>query len=67
MGTTIPPELRVDAIKFKEEMQAKLEERLKGLPPEEELREMRQIVEEGPLGDFWRRLQQAKTPSPAGR
>jgi hypothetical protein len=52
----VPPELRVDALKLKDELQAKLDEKLRGLPPEEELRKMREIVEEGPLGDFWRRL-----------
>ncbi len=62
----IPPELQVDALKLKEELQAKLNEKLKGLSPEEEIRKIRELVENGPFGDLWKRLREARTRSAAG-
>ena len=59
----IPPEQRLDAIKFKEEMQAKLEEKLAGLSPEERVRKIRELVEDGPFGDLWKKLHETKTVS----
>ena len=64
--TKIPPELRVDAIELKDHCQAKLEEKLKGLPPEERLRKIRELAETGPLGEWWKSLRKVKTRSPAG-
>ena len=61
--TSIPPEQRLDAIKFKEEMQAKLEEKLAGLSPEDRTRKIRELAETGPLGEWWKSLPRAKTPS----
>jgi hypothetical protein len=62
----ILPEQRPDALKLKEELQAKLNEKLKGLSPEEEIRKIRELVEKGPFGDLWKRLHDAKVPSSAG-
>ncbi len=62
----IPPELQVDALKLKDELQAKLDEKLQGLSPEEEIRKLRELVENGPFGDLWKRLREAKTPSSVG-
>ena len=61
----IPPEQRLDAIKFKEEMQAKLEEKLAGLSPEDRRRKIREMVETGPFAELWQRLPEAKVHSAA--
>lgn len=61
----IAPELQVDALKLKDELQAKLDEKLKGLSPEEEIRKIRELVEAGPFGELWKRLREAKTRSSA--
>ena len=63
---TIPPELQVDALKLKDELQAKLDEKLKGLSPEERRRKIREMVENGPFGELWKRLREAKAHSSAG-
>jgi len=63
---TIPPELRVDAIKLKEECQRKMEEKLRGLTPDERIRKIREMVENGPFGELWKRRREAKAPSSAG-
>ncbi len=60
---TIPPELRVDALKLKDYCQAKLEEKLAGLSPEDRIRRIRELAETGPLGEWWKSLPRAKTPS----
>ncbi len=60
---TIPPELRVDALKLKDELQARLDEKLQGLLPEEEIRKIRELAETGPLGEWWKSLPRARTPS----
>ncbi len=64
--TNIPPELRVDAIKLKQHCQARSEEKLKGLPPEERRRKIREFVEAGPFGELWKRLRETETHSSAG-
>ncbi len=64
--TNIPPELRVDAIKLKQHCQAKSEEKLAGLSPEERRRKIRELVEAGPFGELWKRLPEAKAHSSAG-
>ena len=53
---TIPPELRVDALEMKDYCQAKVEEELAGLSPEERIRRIRELVENGPLGEWWKKL-----------
>ncbi len=62
----IPPEQRLDALKLKDECQAKVREKLAGLGPEERKRKAREMLEKGPMGDLWRRLRRAKTQSSAG-
>ncbi len=52
----IPPELRLDALKVKDECQARIREELAGLSPEERKRKEREMLEKGPMGDLWRRL-----------
>ena len=59
----IPPELRVDAIQLKDYCQAKVREELAGLTGEERDRKIKELVENGPLGDWWKSLPRAKAPS----
>jgi len=44
-----------DALKFKDEAQARVQAELAGLPAEERIHRIHQDVEKGPLGDWWRR------------
>ncbi len=60
----IPPEQRIDALKMKDHCQAKVREELEGLTPEEQTRKIRELVENGPFGDLWRRL---RSRGPAAR
>lgn len=62
----IPPEQKIDALKMKEECQAKVREELAGLSGEERIRKMRELLETGPLGGWWKSLPKAKTHSSAG-
>ena len=52
----IPPELRVDALKLKDECQARVREELAGLEGEERDRKVRELLESGPLGEWWKSL-----------
>lgn len=52
----IPPELRVDALKMKDYCQAKVEKELAGLSPEERIRKIRDLVDNGPFGEWWKKL-----------
>ena len=61
----VPPGLRVDALKLKDELQEKLDEKLKGLSPEEEIVKIRELAETGPLGEWWKSLPKAKSTSSA--
>ena len=63
---TIPPEQKIDALKMKRECQAKVREELAGLSGEERIRKMRELLEAGPLGEWWKSLPKAKTCSSAG-
>ena len=62
----IPPELQVDALKLKDYCQAKVREELAGLEGEERDRKIRELLESGPLGEWWKSLPKAKTRSSAG-
>jgi hypothetical protein len=44
------------ALKFKEETQARVQAELEGLSPEERVRKIREAVENGPLGEWWKQL-----------
>ncbi|MCL5103357.1 MAG: hypothetical protein M1133_04490 [Armatimonadetes bacterium] len=48
------------AIKFKEEMQARLQAQLEGLSDEEKLRKIREIAENGSLGEWWKKMRAAR-------
>jgi len=48
-----------DAVAFKDEMQRRSEERLANFPAEERLRRIREAVESGPLGEWWKGLPRA--------
>lgn len=61
---SIPRELQVDALELKDELQAKLAEKLKGLSPEEEILKLRELVENGPFGELWKKL---RSRAPAAR
>ena len=50
---------KFDAVAFKDEMQRLSEERLAGVPPEERLQRIREAVESGPLGEWWKGLPRA--------
>ena len=49
-----------DAIKFKDEMQARVQAELAGLTGEERLRKMREMLETGPLAEWWKEMQDRK-------
>lgn len=49
-----------DALKFKDEMQAKVQAELAGLTGEKRLRKMREMLESGPLSDWWQKMQAAQ-------
>jgi hypothetical protein len=66
MAARIPPHQKVDAINLKDECQAKVREELAGLEGEERDRKIRELLESGPLGEWWKSLPKAKTPSAAG-
>jgi hypothetical protein len=44
------------ALKFKEEMQARVQAELAGLSGEEKLSKIREMVETGPLADWWHEM-----------
>lgn len=46
-----------DALKFKDEMQACVQAELAGLTGEERLRKMREMLEAGPLAEWWHKMQ----------
>ena len=46
-----------DALKFKDEMQTRVREELAGLTGEERHRKMREMLEAGPLGEWWKKMQ----------
>ena len=48
-----------DALRFKEEAQARVQAELAGLSPEETVRRIRELAEEGPLDGWWQRICQA--------
>jgi hypothetical protein len=56
----------VDALELKDECQARVREELAGLEGEERDRRVRELLESGPLGEWWKSLHKAKTPSAAG-
>lgn len=45
------------ALVFKEEMQARVQAELAGLSGEERLRKMREMLEAGPLAEWWHKMQ----------
>ena len=45
-----------DAIKFKDEMQARVQAELAGLTGEERLRKMQELLESGPLGEWLKKM-----------
>jgi hypothetical protein len=45
-----------DAIKFKDEMQERVQAELEGLTGEERLRKMREMLESGPLAEWWAKM-----------
>ncbi len=50
---------KFDAVAFKDEMQRLAEERLAGVPPGERLERIREAVESGPFGEWWKGLPRA--------
>jgi hypothetical protein len=48
------------ALKFKAEVQEEIQAELAGLTPEQRIRKIRQDIEKGPLGDWWKQLRAAK-------
>jgi hypothetical protein len=52
------------ALKFKEEAQASVQAELEGLTPEERICRIRESVENGPLGNWWKQLR-ANQPAEA--
>ena len=48
------------ALKFKDEAQARVQEELEGLSPEERIRKINDDIEHGPFADWWRRVKDAK-------
>ena len=57
MKLEIEPIPGFDALKFKDEMQARVQAELDGLTPEEQVRRIRENVENGPFADLWKRIQ----------
>jgi hypothetical protein len=53
------------AVEFKNEMQAILQAKLAGLSGAEKLRKIREIVENGPFADWWKRMQEAQAANRA--
>ncbi len=45
-----------DALKFKDEMQARVQAELEGLTGEERLRKMHEMLESGPLAGWWHKM-----------
>lgn len=48
------------ALEFKDEMQALVQAELAGLTGEERLRKIREMVETGPLAEWWKKMQASK-------
>jgi hypothetical protein len=48
---------------YKWHVQREVYEETKGLTPEQELRYFREAAEEGPLGTWWKALQQRRRPA----
>jgi len=45
-----------DALKFKDRVQAEIYEEIKDLSPAEEFEYFRKAANEGPMGDWWKRV-----------
>ena len=58
METHIIPGFR--ALEFKEQAQARVQAELEGLSGEEIVRKIREMVENGPFADWWKRMQEAQ-------
>ena len=58
METHIIPGFR--ALEFKEQVQARVQAELEGLSGEEIVRKIREMVENGPFADWWKRMQEAQ-------
>lgn len=48
------------ALEFKEQAQARVQAELAGLSGEEKVRKINELVEAGPLGDWWRKMRAAQ-------
>jgi hypothetical protein len=56
-----------DCIRFKRKVQAEIYEEIKGLSPEEEIEHFRWAAASGPLGEWWKTLEQrSETPRAGG-
>ena len=47
-----------DCIAFKRQAQARIYQRIKDLPPEEEIEYFRTVAAQGPLGDWWKAVKE---------
>ena len=62
----VPPDQRLDAPKLEEYCQAKAHKELAGSEGEERDRKIRELLESGPLGKWWKSVPKAKTHWSAG-
>ena len=53
------------ALKFKEEMQLRVQAALSGLSGEQKFRKIREMVENGPFAEWWKRMQEAQAAKSA--
>ena len=57
-----------DCVEFKREAQGRLREATRGMTAEQRRRYLREVVEQGALADFWRKLtEEARQAPKAGR
>jgi hypothetical protein len=54
-----------DCLAFKDRAQARLIEETRGMSAEQEIAYLTKKAEEGPLGDWWKRVKDAGTPRKA--
>lgn len=52
------PEEDFDCLEFKRRAQARIYEKIKGLSHDEEIEYFRRSVDEGPLGEWWKALEE---------
>jgi len=55
-----------DCVAFKRQAQSRIYEQIKGLSPEEEIEYFRRAADEGPLGNWWKKLRRSPTGESAG-